>query len=87
MRDPEKDRHRQREKQDPCEEPIVRLHPRTPGSRSGLKADAKPLSHPGIPCEEILKLNNLATVTFPIRNEAGVWTLNIDMTEFSPCSF
>ena len=30
-------------------EPNVGLDPRTPGSRPELKADAQPLSHPGIP--------------------------------------
>ena len=42
-------RHRQRQKQAPCREPEVGLDPRTPGSRPGLKAGAKPLSHPGVP--------------------------------------
>ena len=46
MRDTE---HRQREKQAPCRAPDVGLDPRTPGSRPGPKAGAKPLSHPGIP--------------------------------------
>ena len=32
-----------------CREPDVGLDPGTPGSRPGRKADAKPLSHPGIP--------------------------------------
>ena len=45
----ERQRHRQREKQAPCREPDVGLVPGTPGSRPGLKAGAKPLSHPGIP--------------------------------------
>ena len=54
MRDPERQRHRQREKQAPCREPDVGLDPRTQGSRPGPKAGAKPLSHPGIP--EILDL-------------------------------
>ena len=51
MRDTEreKQRHRQREKQAPCREPDVGLDPRTPGLHCGLKAGAKPLSHPGIP--------------------------------------
>ena len=40
-------RHRQREKQAPCEEPDVGLDPRT--SRPELKSDAQPLSHPGAP--------------------------------------
>ena len=45
----ERQRHRQREKQAPCREPYVGLDPRSPGSRLGPKAGAKPLSHPGIP--------------------------------------
>ena len=45
----ERERHRQREKQAPCREPDVGFDPRTPGSRPGLKAGAKPQSHPGIP--------------------------------------
>ena len=48
-RERERQRHRQREKQAPCREPDVGLDPGTPGSRPGLKAGAKPLSHPGIP--------------------------------------
>ena len=53
MRDTDRERerqgHRQREKQAPCREPDVGFDPRTPGSRPGPKAGAKPLSHPGIP--------------------------------------
>ena len=45
----------QREKQAPCREPDVRLHPGTLGPRPGLKADAQPLSHPGIPSTSLLK--------------------------------
>ena len=45
----ERQRHRQREKQAPCQEPNARLDPGTPGSCSGPKAGAKPLSDPGIP--------------------------------------
>ena len=48
-RERERQRHRQRKKQGPCHEPDAGLHPGTPGSRSGPKAGAKPLSHPGIP--------------------------------------
>ena len=48
MRDTErKRRHRQREKQDPCREPNVGLHPGTLGSC--LEPKTQPLSHPGIP--------------------------------------
>ena len=37
------------------QEPDAGLDPRTPGSRPGLKADAKPLTHPGIPFAVVLK--------------------------------
>ena len=49
MRDRERQRHRQGEKQAPCGEPDVGLHPRTLGSRPKPKADAQPLSHSGAP--------------------------------------
>ena len=39
---------RQREKQTPCREPDVGLNYGTLGSHPGLKANAYPLSHPGI---------------------------------------
>ena len=42
-------RDREREREAPCREPGVGLNPGIPGSRPGLKADAQPLSHPGIP--------------------------------------
>ena len=45
-REREKERERQREKQAPCREPDVGLDPGSPGPCPGLKADAKPLSHP-----------------------------------------
>ena len=48
-RERERLRHRRREKQAPCRKPDVGLDLRTPGSRRGPKAGAKPLSHPGIP--------------------------------------
>ena len=47
-RERERQRHRQREKQAPCRDPNVGLDPGSPGSRLGLKAGAKPLSH-GLP--------------------------------------
>ena len=53
-RDRERQRHRQREKQAPYREPDMGLEPRTPGSHPGLKAGAKPLSHPGIPIHILL---------------------------------
>ena len=48
-RERKRQRHRQREKQAPCREADVGLDPRTPRSHPGLKAGAKPLSHPGVP--------------------------------------
>ena len=54
MRDPERQRHKQREKQAPCREPDEGLDPMTPGSRHDPKASAKPLSHPGIPSKNVL---------------------------------
>ena len=55
MRDTERQRHRKREKQSPCREPDVGLDPGSPASRSGPKAGAKPLSHPGTPIWDPLK--------------------------------
>ena len=49
MRDRERQRPRQKEKQAPCREPNVGLDPGTLGSCPEPKADAQPLSHPGIP--------------------------------------
>ena len=42
------------EKQAPCGEPNMGLHPRTLGSHPELKADAIPLSHPGAPGELVV---------------------------------
>ena len=47
-------RHKQREKQAPCREPNAELDPRSPGSHPGPKAGAKPLSHPGIPRDQLV---------------------------------
>ena len=38
-----------RQKQAPHQEPNTGLDPRTPGLRPEPKADAQPLSHPGVP--------------------------------------
>ena len=51
-----RERHRQREKQAPCREPDAGLDPRTPGSHPEPKADAQPLSHPGVPRTAILEV-------------------------------
>ena len=49
MRDRERrQRHRERDKQAPHREPDVGLDPRTLRSHPELKADAQPLSHPGV---------------------------------------
>ena len=57
MRDTQRgQRHRQREKQAPHGEPDVGLDPETPGSRPEPKADAQPLSHPGVPYNTLFKL-------------------------------
>uniref|UniRef100_A0A8C0RJ43 Adenine nucleotide translocase lysine methyltransferase n=1 Tax=Canis lupus familiaris TaxID=9615 RepID=A0A8C0RJ43_CANLF len=49
MRDTERQKHRQREKQAPRKEPDAGLDPRSPGSGPEPKANAQPLSHPGVP--------------------------------------
>ena len=49
MRDRVGQRHKQREKQAPCRDPDVGHDPRTLGLHPGPKADAEPLSHPGVP--------------------------------------
>ena len=49
---------RQREKQAPCREPDVGLDPGTVGSHPAEpKADAQPLSHPGVPGGVFLRVN------------------------------
>ena len=48
-------RHRQREKQAPCRKPDVGLDPGTPGSHPEPKADAQPLSYPGVLVWQFLK--------------------------------
>ena len=49
MRQRERGRDRQREKQAPCRKPDMGLDPRSPGSHPGLKGSAKPLSHQDCP--------------------------------------
>ena len=64
MRDTERERERARGRgrsrlSGSSREPDVGLDPGTPGSRQGLKAGAKPLSHPGIPeIFLIIKIHN-----------------------------
>ena len=59
MRDTDRGRHRQREKQAPCREPDVGLDPRTLGSQPEPKADGQPLSHPGAPLKALELINLL----------------------------
>ena len=67
----ERERHRQREKQTPFREPNVGLDPTTPGSRPGLKAGSKSLSHPRIPGNIFFKHGDRYTN----RNFGGHFTL------------
>ena len=64
MRDTERQRHRQGEKQAPCEKPNVGLDPRTLGSRLEPKADAQPLNHPGAPAKKKIFLGFLGFFRF-----------------------
>ena len=82
------ERHWQREKKAPCEEPDMGLDPRTLGSQPEPKADAQPLSHPSAPpFFKFTYLSNLYTQhgaqTFfkliylfieVIYTQCGVWT-------------
>ena len=53
MRDIERQRHRQRERQALLREPDLGLQPRTPRSPPEQKADTQPLSHSGAPGGDI----------------------------------
>ena len=68
-RERERQRHRQREKQASCREPDVGLDPRTPGSRPGLKAGSKLLSHPSVPA-----LNFFYGTTVTFGSSSGEWS-------------
>ena len=61
----ETQRHRQREKQAPCEEPDVGAGPRIPGSPPEPKAGALLLSPPGAPQLDV-KTSNSYLVEEPI---------------------
>ena len=70
MRVTERQRHRQREKQALCREPDVALDPGTPRSCPEPKADAQPLSHPGVPeASDFERLNGVPE--FPNRYSMG----------------
>ena len=55
---------RQREKQAPCREPDVGLHPGTPGSHPKPKADAQPLSYPAKHPMHIILIITSSSVIF-----------------------
>ena len=57
-------RHRQREKQAPCREPVVGLDSRIPGSQLEPKADTQLLSHTGALSE--FSLGNATSVEFGV---------------------
>ena len=63
--------------QAPCREPDAALDPRTPGSCPGPKADAQPLSHPGVPNSRILSfmLSTLIVSSLCI----SLYILNLDI--------
>ena len=71
-------RHRQREKQAPCGDPDVELHPRTPGC-PGPKADAQPLSYPGSQTFSCLKLlfNTDFLINSTVMKEFPLYVFNI----------
>ena len=70
MRDTEREREREAETQAEGEagpmhrEPDVGFNPRSPGSRPGPKAGAKPLCHPGILCVHYLKRQYVLSIFF-----------------------
>ena len=52
----ERQRHRQGEKQTPCRKPDAGPDPGTLGSRPKPKANTQPLSYPGVPGIQDLKV-------------------------------
>ena len=72
MRNTERQRHRQ-EKQAPRREPHVGLDPGTPGSCPELKADAQPLSHPGVPSPICLKWLVITPFLVTFRSFSFTW--------------
>ena len=71
------ERHRQREKQAPCREPNVGLDPRSPGSSPGPKADAQPLSHPGVPVFILSFHSNLKGIGQSLKSSTSFDESNI----------
>ena len=67
----ERQRYRQREKQAPYREPNVELSPRTLGSCPEPKANAQPLSHPGVPIYTFLRERERACACMGGRGGGG----------------
>ena len=86
MRDTERrQRHRQREKQAPRREPDVGFDPGTLRSRPEAKADAQPLSHPGVPqiLETLKLIYNISTSNVTLKKTTGVLLYTFKIT----CNF
>ena len=83
-RERERQRHRQKEKQAPCREPDLGLDPETPGSCPGPKADAQPLSHPGI---LVLALEPSDIARWPYRPGVFDSCRPLALPELSPADF
>ena len=64
------------EKQAPCRERDAELNPGTPESCPGLKAGAKLLSHPGIPCF-VLFFNKFFRIIY-IQQNASILNIQFD---------
>ena len=70
----ERQRHRQRKKkQAPCRERNAELGLGTPGSHLKPKADAQPLSHPGIPIICVFNYQSKTNKTPPSRPALSSW--------------
>ena len=76
MRDTQRQKHRQREKQAPCGKPDVGLDPRTPESRPEPKAGAQPLSHPGVSIWSFQSRSSTCSVlrNFLVKCPFSFWT-------------
>ena len=75
MRNTERQRHRQKEKQTPCGEPDEGLNPGILGSQPEPKADTQPLSHPGA-----WKMLNFK---LSVRNDGNLRSLNSGAKKYS----
>ena len=75
----ERQRHRQKERQAPHWKPDVGLDSRTPGSYPEPKADAQPLSHPGIP-------QILLVLTFSLDSLLSYSTMDAELSGWGELS-